>query len=68
LPPTTRLSKAPDFDDGVGTTNYWDITVDQQSTLQADSVEIEIEGSGTSTTNNTVCISQSDSGTATGCQ
>jgi hypothetical protein len=54
--------------DGVGTTNYWDITVDQQSTLQADSVEIEIEGSGTSTTDNTVCISQSDSGTATGCQ
>ena len=54
--------------DGVGTTNYWNIEVDQQSTLQADSVEVEIEGSGDSTTNNTLCISQSDSGTATGCQ
>ena len=54
--------------DGVGTTNYWDIEVTQESTLQKDTLSIEIEGSGDATTDNTLCVSQSDSGTATGCQ
>lgn len=50
---------------GVG--NYWDIEVNQESTLQADSLEIDFSGSGTSTTDATICITQSDSGTATSC-
>ena len=54
--------------DGVGTTNYWDIDIKQESTLQSDTLDIQIEGSGDTTTDNTLCIAQSDSGTATGCQ
>jgi len=50
-----------------GSGSYWDVTIDQQSTLQTDSLEIDFNGSGTSTTPATICISQSDSGTATGC-
>ena len=50
---------------GVG--DYWDIQVNQTSTLQADSLEIDYSGSGTSTTDATICITQSDSGTATTC-
>lgn len=51
---------------GIG--NYWDIEINQESTLQTDSLEIEYDGSGTSTTDSTICITQSDSGTSTGCQ
>lgn len=55
--------------DITGTGNYWDITVEQQSTLQKDSVTIEYSGSGDATTGDaTICVSQSDSGTAVGCQ
>ena len=54
--------------DGVGTTNYWDFTIKQESTLQKDTLGVEFEGSGDATGDSTVCISQSDSGTATGCQ
>jgi len=50
---------------GVG--SYWDIEVHQESTLQTDSLEIDYEGSGTSTTDATICITQSDSGSASGC-
>lgn len=50
---------------GVG--SYWDIEVHQESTLQTDSLEIDYEGSGTSTTDATICISQSDSGSVTTC-
>lgn len=50
---------------GVG--SYVDITIDQQSTLQADNVTVEYDGSGSANTPSTICISQSDSGTATGC-
>jgi len=50
-----------------GTGNYWDIEVNQESTLQSDSLEIDYEGSGTSTTNATICITQSDSGLNTNC-
>ena len=52
----------------LGDGNYWNLTVDQQSTLQVDELEIELDGDGTSHTPATICISQSDSGTATGCQ
>lgn len=52
----------------LGSGSYNDITIDQQSTLQKDTLSIEVEGSGTSTTSSEICISQSDSGTATGCQ
>lgn len=51
-----------------GSGSYNDVTLDQQSTLQKDSIAIEVDGSGTSTTPSSICISQSDSGTATGCQ
>ena len=51
-----------------GTGSYWNMTIDQQSTLQSDYLGIEFSGSGTSTTPADICISQSDSGTATGCQ
>jgi len=51
-----------------GTGNYWDIEVHQESTLQADSLEIEYEGSGTSTSDATICISQSDDGLNTNCE
>ena len=47
---------------GVG--SYWDIEVNQESTLQVDSLEIEYEGSGTSSADATICITQSDSGSA----
>ena len=50
-----------------GTGNYWDIEVHQESTLQADSLEIDYDGSGTSTTDATICITQSDSGLTTTC-
>ena len=50
-----------------GDGNYWNITIDQQSTLQKDLLSVEVNGDGTSQTNADVCISQSDSGTATGC-
>ena len=50
---------------GVG--NNIDITIDQQSTLQSDNVTVEFSGSGTTASPATLCISQSDSGTATGC-
>lgn len=52
----------------LGSGSYNELTIDQQSTLQVDELEIELDGSGTSTTPSTLCISQSDSGTATGCQ
>lgn len=50
-----------------GTGSYWDIEVNQESTLQSDSLEIEYDGSGTSTTDATICITQSDSGLNTSC-
>jgi hypothetical protein len=50
-----------------GTGSYWDIEVNQESTLQSDSLEIEYDGSGTSTTDATICITQSDSGLNTNC-
>jgi hypothetical protein len=50
-----------------GNGSYWDIEISQESTLQTDSLEIDYEGSGTSTTDATICIIQSDSGTATVC-
>ena len=52
----------------IGEGSYWNLTVDQQSTLQVDELEIELDGDGTSHMPATICISQSDSGTATGCQ
>ena len=51
-----------------GSGSYLDIDIEQQSTLQSDNLEIDLNGSGTSTTPSTLCISQSDSGTSTGCQ
>jgi hypothetical protein len=51
-----------------GNGSYWDIEISQESTLQTDSLEIDYEGSGTSTTDATICITQSDSGMAHGCQ
>ena len=51
-----------------GSGNFWDMSISQQSTLQVDELEIELDGDGTNTTPATICISQSDSGTATGCQ
>jgi len=51
-----------------GAGSYNNLTIDQQSTLQKDTLSIEVTGSGTSTTSSDICISQSDSGTATGCQ
>jgi hypothetical protein len=50
-----------------GTGSYWDVFVNQESTLQSDTLEIDYDGSGTSDTSSTLCITQSDSGTATGC-
>ena len=50
-----------------GTGSYWDIEVNQESTLQSDSLEIDYSGSGTSTTASTICVSQSDSGLNTNC-
>jgi len=50
---------------GVG--NYWDIEVHQESILQSDSLEIEYEGSGTSSSDATICISQSDDGLNANC-
>ena len=50
-----------------GSGSYWGIEVNQESTLQSDSLEIDYDGSGTSTTSATLWITQSDSGTATGC-
>ena len=51
-----------------GSGSYNTLTIDQQSTLQSDNIGIDFSGSGTSTTPSDICISQSDSGTATGCQ
>lgn len=50
-----------------GLGSYWDIEINQESTLQTDSLEIDYDGSGTSTTDATICITQSDSGTSTSC-
>lgn len=50
-----------------GTGSYRDIEVNQESTLQSDSLEIDYSGSGTSTTASTICVSQSDSGLNTNC-
>jgi len=50
-----------------GTGNYWDIEVNQESTLQSDSLELNYDGSGTSTTDATICITQSDGGLTTTC-
>jgi hypothetical protein len=47
--------------------NYVDFTILQQSTLQQDTLYLDVQGSGTSLSPSTICISQSDSGTATGC-
>lgn len=51
-----------------GSGSYNTLTIDQQSTLQSDNIGIDFSGSGTSGTPSNICISQSDSGTATGCQ
>ena len=51
-----------------GNGNYTNLTVEQQSTLQSDSLEIDIDGGGTFETPSNICISQSDSGVSTGCQ
>ena len=53
--------------EGVGTTNYWDFIIKQESTLQTDYLGVEFSGSGSAQSEATVCISQSDSGTADGC-
>ena len=50
-----------------GSGSYWGIEVNQESTLQSDALEIDYDGSGTSDTSATICISQSDSGTNTNC-
>ena len=50
---------------GIG--SYWNIEVNQESTLQSDSLEIDYDGDGTSATANTICISQSDSGLNSNC-
>jgi hypothetical protein len=50
-----------------GTGNYWDIDVIQESTLQSDSLELNYDGSGTSTTDATICIVQSDGGFVNTC-
>ena len=50
-----------------GDGDYLDIDITQSSTLQSDSISIDFDGSGTSATPATICIAQSDSGTATGC-
>jgi len=50
-----------------GTGDYLDIDITQSSTLQSDSIAIDFNGSGTSANSATICIAQSDSGTATGC-
>jgi len=49
------------------TGNYNTLVIDQQSTLQQDVLKIDVTGSGTSLAPSTICISQSDSGSATGC-
>jgi hypothetical protein len=51
-----------------GSGSYNDIQVNQESTLQTDTLEIDFDGSGTSTTAATICISQSDSGLNTTCE
>lgn len=51
-----------------GSGSYNDIQVNQESTLQTDTLEIDFNGSGTSTTAATMCISQSDSGLNTTCE
>jgi len=51
-----------------GSGSYNDIQVNQESTLQTDTLEIDFNGSGTSTTAATMCISQSDSGLNTSCE
>ena len=51
-----------------GDGDYMNIDIVQESTLKADSIEIDFDGNGTSTSNSVICIQQSDSGTATsGC-
>ena len=49
------------------TGNYNTIVIDQQSTLQKDVLKVDVTGSGTSQVPSSICISQSDSGSATGC-
>ena len=51
-----------------GTGSYWNMTIDQQSTLQSDYLGVTFSGSGTAQDTADICISQSDSGTTTGCQ
>ena len=50
-----------------GSGSYVDVEIYQESTLQSDSIGVDYEGSGTSDTAATICISQSDSGTNTNC-
>src|SRR6056300_1757488 len=49
------------------TGNYNTLVIEQQPTLQQDVLKIDVTGSGTSLAPSTICISQSDSGSATGC-
>ena len=48
-----------------GDGDYMNIDIIQESTLKADSIEIDFDGNGTSSSNSVICIKQSDSGTAT---
>lgn len=51
-----------------GDGDYMNIDIVQESTLKADSIEIDFDGNGTSSSSSVICIQQSDSGTATsGC-
>jgi hypothetical protein len=48
-----------------GDGDYMNLDLIQSSTLSSDTIEIEFDGNGTSTSNSVICIQQSDSGTAT---
>jgi len=49
------------------TGDYVNFTIDQQSQLAKDYLNIISSGSGTSATNSNICIYQNDSGTTTSC-
>lgn len=49
------------------TGDYVNFTIDQQSTLAKDYLNIISSGSGTSATNSNICIYQNDAGTVTSC-
>jgi|TARA_B110000908_G_scaffold171946_1_gene236689 hypothetical protein len=46
-----------------GTGDYMDIDINQTSTMSADTIEVNLDGSGLSTSPSVICITQSDAGT-----